>query len=683
MRRHYLHLEVIHGTGAERFRAAGPRVRLGEGGSGQCALAGAAAGAWVELEVKGDAVEVAGCAHASMEGRALRKGMKVPPGSLVTVGNALVTLIAVSEEEEEEPTPSKEPAAAEAVTEDAGGKKTGGEEPQPAVFPPVSVESESPPEKAAQPSRTAPPEPDEGRGDAASETAPAEKTAGGESAATESAAEAGKETGAKETKGAPGPALIIHDGGTPRRIEIPAGEAVLGSDPACAVPLKGKWISKRHAVLRLARGGAAVEVLRGFDHTTLAGEFRRSGKLRDGEWLVMGEARVMLDLKGREIWDVKPPPPVRFGASFSPLSAARKAGEGAAAVARWAKASPAVFFSVVFHLLLLAALLFFTVSVKPNDVIITLSSSLEEPAAEEEPPEPEEEIQLTEERVDEFQEFSLEEFEEEVGEEGEGNNPLSALGEGGGDGDWLPPITPEQGLLPRRPPPKGAPTLVQMRRRGLDIVFLFDTTASMGWLLDDVKRSIETIYNVTFRLVKNTRFACVAYRDVKPVEEYVTKTLPFTSSLPELKHFLVGLDAAGGGDLEEAVQEGLKRISKLQWRKRAYKVVIIFADAPCHLQHRNFCFRWVKRFRRDHGYFHAVHAMRGVDSDEDTREFLSEMAKRGGGEMVPISQEARVLGEILRLVFGSGNKEAVEEAMKTYRRRRSSKEDEKKEDGGG
>ena len=192
----------------------------------------------------------------------------------------------------------------------------------------------------------------------------------------------------------------------------------------------------------------------------------------------------------------------------------------------------------------------------------------------------------------------------------------------------------------------------------------------MDWLIDDVKRSIKTIYGITFKLVRSTRFACVAYRDTRPVEGYITRSLPLTNDLTELQDFLNKLEAAGGGDMEEAVQEGLKSVSRLKFRKRAYKVVVFFADAPAHDQHRKVCFKWVKKFHQNGGFFHSVLTSKAKEVQEKTKTFLDDMAQYGGGTMVYISKEGMVLRNILSLVFGSGNKSDVDQAIKEYQSER-------------
>jgi Mg-chelatase subunit ChlD len=229
------------------------------------------------------------------------------------------------------------------------------------------------------------------------------------------------------------------------------------------------------------------------------------------------------------------------------------------------------------------------------------------------------------------------------------------------------------GRLPTRPKSSSTgkkPSINEMRKRGIEVLFVFDTTASMDYLLDDVKRNIDAIYTVTFDLVRNTRFAAVAYRDLEPIDEYVVKSMDFTGDITEIKDFLNRLNASGGGDTEEAVQEALKKASKLHWRKSAHRVVILFTDAPSHEAHKKQCFKWADTFRSEGGYLHTVHVKALTAGSEDAAKFLSELAQHGGGTFVPLSDEIKILKKVFALVFPENNKE-VEEALAEYHRKGS------------
>ncbi|KAL7009959.1 hypothetical protein EMMF5_000868 [Cystobasidiomycetes sp. EMM_F5] len=82
---------------------------------------------------------------------------------------------------------------------------------------------------------------------------------------------------------------------------------------------------------------------------------------------------------------------------------------------------------------------------------------------------------------------------------------------------------------------------------------------------------------------QSLRLAIVAYRDHPPQDEtYVTKNLPFTSDVGQVKEFLKSLYASGGGDGPEAVTAAMHECLSLEWRQEASKMAVLVADAPPH-----------------------------------------------------------------------------------------------------
>lgn len=121
----------------------------------------------------------------------------------------------------------------------------------------------------------------------------------------------------------------------------------------------------------------------------------------------------------------------------------------------------------------------------------------------------------------------------------------------------------------------------------LDIVFLMDTTGSMG---DEIEMLRNTIYSIYTRIKKfpaqnlSIRFGIVLYRDQG--DEYVTKTFPLTAKIEDFQKFLFeSVAASGGGDTPEDLLSGLKEtVSAMNWRDNAVKMAFLVTDAPGHLQ---------------------------------------------------------------------------------------------------
>src|SRR5205814_9833820 len=124
----------------------------------------------------------------------------------------------------------------------------------------------------------------------------------------------------------------------------------------------------------------------------------------------------------------------------------------------------------------------------------------------------------------------------EIGSFDLGTVRLAGAAGGGGGGSW-------EGMIGT------------LRRTGLDIVICFDSTGSMGGEIDQVKRPIERIGQTLVTLIPKTRISIVTYRDRG--DDYVVKGLPLTSSIQEVSSYLARIQASAGGDLPEAVDEGL------------------------------------------------------------------------------------------------------------------------------
>ncbi len=79
------------------------------------------------------------------------------------------------------------------------------------------------------------------------------------------------------------------------------------------------------------------------------------------------------------------------------------------------------------------------------------------------------------------------------------------------------------------------------------------------------------------------KFGFVAYRDHPPEDlTYVTKYYDLSES-EEIYSFINSLQANGGGDVPEAVMDGLNdSINKMNWRDKSLRYIFHIADAPPH-----------------------------------------------------------------------------------------------------
>jgi hypothetical protein len=115
-----------------------------------------------------------------------------------------------------------------------------------------------------------------------------------------------------------------------------------------------------------------------------------------------------------------------------------------------------------------------------------------------------------------------------------------------------------------------------------DLLFLVDTTGSMGSYIEEAKTQIRNIVNdikKTFFNEADVRIAVVGYKDHadKPNLEF----LDFTTSADDVRAFLAKLRATGGGDAPEDVLGGVRQAINASW-KHETRCMIHIADAPPH-----------------------------------------------------------------------------------------------------
>ncbi len=114
---------------------------------------------------------------------------------------------------------------------------------------------------------------------------------------------------------------------------------------------------------------------------------------------------------------------------------------------------------------------------------------------------------------------------------------------------------------------------------GLDVLFLFDTTGSMG---DELSYLQAEFKDIAEKIPSDgTRYSMNFYRDNG--DDYVVSSNPFTSKINEALEEINAASSDGGGDFPEAVDQALAdAVNNHDWRKNSTKLVFIILDAPAH-----------------------------------------------------------------------------------------------------
>lgn len=215
-----------------------------------------------------------------------------------------------------------------------------------------------------------------------------------------------------------------------------------------------------------------------------------------------------------------------------------------------------------------------------------------------------------------------------------------------------------------------------LRKTGLDIALVIDTTESMQFAIDEVKAKLSSFVATVQRMVPATRVGIVAYRDQG--DEYVVRWTDLSFKTSKLSEFLGNIRASGGGDWEEAVLEGLDTaIHELSWRKKSKKIIILVGGSPPHPWDVDAVDDVARQFRSDGGYISTVDVTRRLHEEFDrfmwrslqgskpykpspmpeyykqTAGSFQEIAKNGGGEMMSLDQDKALIREVMVLTFGS------------------------------
>jgi hypothetical protein len=215
-------------------------------------------------------------------------------------------------------------------------------------------------------------------------------------------------------------------------------------------------------------------------------------------------------------------------------------------------------------------------------------------------------------------------------------------------------------------------TVTGLRESGLEIVFVLDSTGSMGPVLDATKRKMVRMLEVLHALVPDARVGIVAYRDHGPGESYVTRALPLGRDLYRSLNFMRTIDAAGGGDRPEAVLAGLEEALAQTWRERAKRVVVVIGDAPAHRWAEQKIEALLRRFSRDgKGFVHAITTSTELFGavSRDTRDSFHKIAAAGQGLCVPSEHEDTILRQVMTLAIGTEYRDAIDEVFQLLEQR--------------
>lgn len=198
----------------------------------------------------------------------------------------------------------------------------------------------------------------------------------------------------------------------------------------------------------------------------------------------------------------------------------------------------------------------------------------------------------------------------------------------------------------------------------VEVVFVLDTTGSMGGLLEGAKQRVWAIANeiAKGRPAPRVRMGLVAYRDKG--DDYVTKVFGLSDNLDRTYKDLSSLTAGGGGDGPEHVVAGLSdAVEKIAWSRdpKTFKVVYLVGDAPPHEDYADapkLAAVMEKAVRKGL----VVNAIQ-CGGDPATALAFTRIARSGEGRFMPVAQDGGVVAMATpfdeRLAAASGKLEGT------------------------
>lgn len=241
----------------------------------------------------------------------------------------------------------------------------------------------------------------------------------------------------------------------------------------------------------------------------------------------------------------------------------------------------------------------------------------------------------------------------------------------------------------------------------LDLAIVLDCTASMSGEIAEAQGGVDDLMRFVGDVAGGIRVGIAGYRDRRELFEKVGWDL--TGSIDMARANLWRLSAEGGGDRPELVDQGLAlAYTTFSWNPRNRGVLILVGDAPPHPGHGEGCIKLAK-FARARGV--TTHVIgcdpRIVDSEEktpdeeledlddggavspfdlergedaisrptkrrrwsrhrDAIEFFPEIAEAGGGRVVNLDRDERLVPEIAGLIVGVDFEEPMVEFFEVY-----------------
>lgn len=178
------------------------------------------------------------------------------------------------------------------------------------------------------------------------------------------------------------------------------------------------------------------------------------------------------------------------------------------------------------------------------------------------------------------------------------------------------------------------------RAMHLQLVFALDATGSMSGLIGTAK---EKIWSIASSMAQSEpapkiEVGMVFYRDRG--DKFVTRILPLSNNLDALYSKLMEIDADGGGDMPESVNQAFyEAVNKMEWSTdtSVIKNIFLVGDCPPHMDYREVKYPTTCKEAKKKGI--EVNTILMGD-DSDAKRIWRDIAECAGGEFLEMDMKA-------------------------------------------
>ena len=179
----------------------------------------------------------------------------------------------------------------------------------------------------------------------------------------------------------------------------------------------------------------------------------------------------------------------------------------------------------------------------------------------------------------------------------------------------------------------------------VEVVFVLDTTSSMAGLIQAAKEKIWSIASTMASANQNPniKMGLVAFRDRG--DDYVTKVFDLSDDLDSMYAELMALQAQGGGDGPESVNQALyEAVEKISWSQSTqdvYKVAFLVGDAPPHMDYQDEKqFPQILELAQQHGI--VVNTIQS-GANNHTTQYWQQIASLGEGDFFQVENNGNAI----------------------------------------